>query len=75
VLLHLDGSENLLPAHADPVHVGDRTVGFIGTAVHHYELGPIATAVIKRSVETDSPVIVRTSAGDVAAAQEVVVAP
>ncbi|MEI6361556.1 MAG: glycine cleavage T C-terminal barrel domain-containing protein [Actinomycetes bacterium] len=75
VLLHLDGSEDRLPAHGDPVVVDGKDVGFVGTAARHFELGPIATALIKRNVPTDAPVVVRTSEGDVAATQEVVVAP
>lgn len=49
VLLHLDGTDADLPSHSDPVYLGDRQVGWIGTAARHYELGPIATAVVKRS--------------------------
>jgi tRNA-modifying protein YgfZ len=49
VLLHLDGSRERLPAPgADIVREG-RSIGRLGTAVHHFELGPIALAVIKRS--------------------------
>jgi len=50
VLVQLDGSDDVLPVHGDQVLAGERTVGWIGSAVHHYEHGPIATAVIKRSV-------------------------
>jgi tRNA-modifying protein YgfZ len=49
VLLHLDGSrETLPPPGADIVRDG-RSIGRLGTAVHHFELGPIALAVIKRN--------------------------
>jgi folate-binding Fe-S cluster repair protein YgfZ len=30
--------------------VDGRVVGFVGTAVRHYELGMIALAVVKRSI-------------------------
>ena len=70
VLLHLDGSDNRLPAHGDPVLLGDREIGWVATAVQHHELGPIATAVIKRTVPVDAALIVRTAEGEVAAAQE-----
>jgi folate-binding protein YgfZ len=50
VLLHLDGSAGELPASHDEVRWQDRTVGFVGTAVQHFELGPVALAVIKRQV-------------------------
>ncbi len=51
-LLHLDGTTDNLPAHGADVLLNGVTVGFIGQAVQHYELGPIASALIKRSVET-----------------------
>jgi hypothetical protein len=71
VMLHLDGSVDHLPEHgADIVHDG-RTVGYVGSAARHHELGPIALAVIKRNV----PVDVDLLADGVAAAQNVVVDP
>jgi folate-binding protein YgfZ len=74
VFLHLDGSEDRLPAHGDPVSLGEGgggTVGFVGSAARHYELGPIALALIKRTVPVDAPLL----AGGLAAAQEVIVPP
>jgi folate-binding protein YgfZ len=71
VFLHLDGSEHSLPAHGDPVMLGERQVGFVTTAARHHELGPIALALVKRSAPVDAPLV----AAGVAAAQEVVVAP
>ena len=73
VLLHLDGSDGQLPLHGDIVSVGGRDVGWIGTAAWHYELGPIATAIVKRSTPLDEPTVVRTAHGEIAAAQEAVV--
>jgi folate-binding Fe-S cluster repair protein YgfZ len=32
----------------------DKEVGFIGTVARHYELGPIALAVIKRNVPNEA---------------------
>jgi folate-binding protein YgfZ len=55
VLLHLDGSADGRPATGDPVTAGGRAVGRIGTIVDHYEWGPIALALIKRTVPTDTP--------------------
>jgi folate-binding Fe-S cluster repair protein YgfZ len=69
--LHLDGSEETLPAHGDPVTMGDAEVGFTGSAARHFELGPIALALIKRTVPVDAML----RAGGVPAAQEVVVSP
>jgi folate-binding Fe-S cluster repair protein YgfZ len=54
VLLHLDGSTDDLPAHGEPVVLDGRAVGFIGTAVRHYELGTVALALIKRSLPDDA---------------------
>jgi folate-binding protein YgfZ len=71
VLLHLDGSEHALPSHGDPVLAGERPVGRVTTPARHHELGPVALALIKRSVPVDAAL---TVAG-LAAAQEVVVRP
>ena len=50
VLLHLDGSDSELPtAGADVVQDG-RTVGRVGSAARHFELGPVALALVKRTV-------------------------
>jgi folate-binding protein YgfZ len=64
VLLHLDGSADGRPATGDPVTAGGRAVGRLGSVVDHYELGPIALALIKRSVSIDTPL----TAGPCAAA-------
>jgi hypothetical protein len=50
VRLHLDGSMVAMPEHGAKVFLEDKEVGFIGTVARHYELGPIALAVIKRNV-------------------------
>lgn len=71
VLLHLDGSVDHLPSQGDDVVLDGRTVGFVGSAARHYELGPIALALVKRNVPVDATLL----AGGVAAAQEVVVDP
>jgi folate-binding protein YgfZ len=70
VLLHLDGSESVLPGHGEPVLLDDRQVGFVTSSARHHELGPIALALVKRSTPADVPLV----AGGVAAAQEAVVA-
>ena len=50
VLLHLDGSvRRAAAARHRRSSTSDGAIGFLGTAVHHHELGPIALAVIKRS--------------------------
>lgn len=68
-LAHLDGSAEHLPAHGDPVEVDGKVLGWVGTAARHYELGIIATVVLKRNVDPAAELIV----GGVAATQEPVV--
>ena len=73
VLLHLDGSEEDLPAHGDVVRIDGKDVGWVGSAAWHYEQGPLATAVVKRSAPVDAAAEVVTSAGTVPASQVPVV--
>jgi tRNA-modifying protein YgfZ len=78
VKLHLDGSarENL-PAPGTEVFAADATAGAIGrvtTAAYHYELGPIALAVVKYATPDDVPVVVGAGDITVAATIEAVVA-
>jgi folate-binding Fe-S cluster repair protein YgfZ len=46
-----------MPEHGAKVFLEDKEVGFIGTIARHYELGPIALAVIKRSISPDANLI------------------
>jgi tRNA-modifying protein YgfZ len=69
VFLHLDGSGHVLPAVAAPVLLGEREVGRLTTVARHHEDGPVALAVVKRSVPTDVDLLV----DGIAAAQTVVV--
>ena len=69
VLLHLDGSEHVLPGHGAEVMAGDRRAGHVTTAARHHELGPVALALVKRSIPPDAPLTVE----GIAAAQELVV--
>jgi tRNA-modifying protein YgfZ len=71
VLLHLDGSEDRLPRHGDQVSADGEDVGFVGSAARHYELGPVALALVRRTV----PVGATLQAAGLAAAQEVIVPP
>ncbi|GCE78287.1 CAF17-like 4Fe-4S cluster assembly/insertion protein YgfZ [Cellulomonas biazotea] len=82
VLLHLDGSGHLLPESGAVVHdvAGDaaspepgRAVGHVTTVARHHEIGPVALAVVKRSLPVDAPLVVDCEGGVVAAAQEEVV--
>jgi folate-binding Fe-S cluster repair protein YgfZ len=71
VLLHLDGSEDRLPGHGDPVRLDGADIGFVGSAARHYELGPIALALVKRTAPVDATLL----ADGIPAAQEVIVPP
>jgi folate-binding protein YgfZ len=61
-LLHLDGiATDQPPAQGTPVTQDGRAVGFVGTAVRHYELGMIALALLKRNVPDDAALRVAES--------------
>lgn len=95
VMLHLDGSENVLPAHGAPVALapvaGDDAaaddasgagadaspteIGRITSSGIHFELGPVALAVVKRSAPVDAGLVVIADDTLIAAAQEVIVPP
>lgn len=69
VLLHLDGSNVELPKHGDAVYLDGKEVGTLGSVARHYELGPIALALVKRNTPPTSTL---TVAG-IAASQEILV--
>ena len=73
--LHLDGSEHSLPDVGDEVRVSgqEKIVGKITSAAQHFEMGPIALAVISRSVAEDASLEVSSSGGMIAATQEIIV--
>jgi hypothetical protein len=52
VLLHLDGSPEVLPETGEPVRLGERVVGRVGSVARHHELGSVALALLKRSAPT-----------------------
>jgi folate-binding protein YgfZ len=62
VVLHLAGESDALPEPGTAVELDGRAVGFLGTAVHHWELGPVALAVLKRNVADDAALTVAGSA-------------
>ncbi|MGN6723710.1 MAG: CAF17-like 4Fe-4S cluster assembly/insertion protein YgfZ [Marmoricola sp.] len=70
-LLHLDGSENRLPVPGSAARAGGRDVGFVGSSARHFELGPIALAIVKRGLSLDASIEV----DGLVAHQEVVVDP
>jgi hypothetical protein len=69
VLLHLDGSAVDIPSQGDPVLYNGKEIGFVGSVARHYELGPIALAVIKRMTPADAVLEVK----GIAASQEILV--
>jgi folate-binding protein YgfZ len=57
VLLHLDGGDEHLPEPGDPVLRDGRPIGRVGSVVQHHELGPVALALVKRSVPVDADLV------------------
>ena len=70
-LLHLDGSENLLPQVGSELRLGEKVVGHVGTSARHHELGPVALGMVKRNVPVDATLLV----DGIPAAQEPLVDP
>ncbi|RFA13810.1 folate-binding protein YgfZ [Subtercola boreus] len=109
VMLHLDGSDAVLPAPGDDVIVqggealvsptaeapapasaspdavtptdaataalASAAVGQVTASALHFELGPIALAIVRRSTPVDAALAVRSEGILVAATQEVIVPP
>ena len=74
-LLHLDGSHSTLPRAGDVLTNGDKAVGLITRAGWHYELGPIALALLKRTTPVEAQLEVACEGVVIAATQEVIVPP
>jgi folate-binding protein YgfZ len=63
---HLRGLRLAGPVRAgDPVVLGDREVGAVGTSVLSPARGPIALAILRREAEPGAAVIVGETAGEV----------
>ena len=60
--MHLDGSVDELPAHGATVTADGREIGWVASSAHHFEEGPIATVVVKRSTPTDAILHIALSA-------------
>lgn len=52
--LMLLSGEGDMPPHGTEVLLDEKVVGFVGTSVQHFELGPIATVLVKRNVPADA---------------------
>ncbi|MFW2512788.1 YgfZ/GcvT domain-containing protein [Demequina sp. SO4-13] len=72
-MLHLDGSAHTLPALGAPVMNGEKTVGRITSVARHHEEGPIALAMLKRSVDPTLELMVPSDGGPLSASQELIV--
>ncbi|MFS0866785.1 folate-binding protein YgfZ [Microbacterium sp. 179-B 1A2 NHS] len=75
VSLQLDGSDAELPVPGAAVRHAGSDVGTITSVARHHEEGPIALAIVKRTVPVDAALSVEVDGGEIAAAQEVVVPP
>lgn len=79
VFLHLDGSDHAVVSPGDPIlgpaRGAERKVGTVTSAAIHYELGPIALGLVKRTVDPQAQLTVVTDDGNtrVSAAQEQIV--
>jgi hypothetical protein len=73
VFLHLDGSGHVLPEPGAELTTldGGRAVGRLTSVARHHEDGPVALAVVKRTLDPDAVLL----AGTTSAAQTLVVAP
>ena len=70
--LHLDGSDDVLPAPGSPVFAGDAEVGHVTSVARHHEDGPIALAILSRRAP-EGDLVVRVDGVDIAAAQQIIV--
>ncbi|MHB1172744.1 MAG: CAF17-like 4Fe-4S cluster assembly/insertion protein YgfZ [Lacisediminihabitans sp.] len=84
VMLYLDGPDTGLPTRGDNVVVlnntdnavgEESTVGQVTSVARHFELGPVALAVIKRAADPIAELLVRTANRDIPARQVVIVPP
>jgi folate-binding protein YgfZ len=80
VLLHLDGSDAVLPDAGAEVRLGrpddeGAVVGRVTASARHHELGPIALALVKRSADVASELTIDAAGVLVPAVQQVIVPP
>jgi folate-binding protein YgfZ len=73
VFLHLDGSAHALPNTGDDVFAGENLVGKVTSVGQHFEMGPIALALIKRNVSITEELSIVSGTETIAATQEVIV--
>jgi tRNA-modifying protein YgfZ len=73
VMLHLDGSDGVVPAPGTPVLLDGTEVGRLTASATHHELGPIGLAIVKRSLDPAATVTLEADGVTVTAAQELIV--
>ena len=77
--LHLDGTSHDIPLAGDEIFEyqdgkpGERAVGRITSVAQHYEAGPIALALLKRSLDPVAELLVVSEHGEYSAKQEIIV--
>ena len=57
VFLHLDGTSSLLPPAGAELYAGSRKVGTVRASANHFEDGPIALGLIKRTAPSGELVV------------------
>ncbi|KTR52086.1 YgfZ/GcvT domain-containing protein [Curtobacterium oceanosedimentum] len=75
VMLHLDGSDGVLPVPGTAVELDGKDVGRLTASALHHELGPIGLAVVKRSLDPAATLTLTVDDVVVTAAQETIVPP
>jgi len=75
VMLHLDGSDAVLPAPGTAVLLDGTEVGRLTASAVHHELGPVGLAVVKRSLDPEAVLTLEADGVTVTAAQQVIVPP
>ncbi|WP_425837359.1 YgfZ/GcvT domain-containing protein [Microbacterium sp. PA5] len=75
VSLQLDGSDAVLPEPGAEVRADGEVVGVLTSAARHYEEGPIALALVRRTTPVDAALTVAVDGGEITAAQEQIVPP
>jgi folate-binding protein YgfZ len=77
--LHLDGTSHDIPVAGDEIFEytdgkpGERAIGRITSVGQHYEAGPIALALLKRSLDPNADLLVVSEHGEYSAKQEIIV--
>jgi folate-binding protein YgfZ len=73
VFLHLDGSAHALPDTGDELYLGEDLVGKVTSVGQHFEMGPIALALVKRNVSLEAQLSIVSGTETISATQEVIV--